>query len=633
MNCKNIASLIFFFISLALGQTDFPNTKIEYVVSGDTLTQPYYRNISLDSTSDHIKYAVIHIHGGSDDILDDAYYQYNWLLSAMVGIEAEDSTILVAPIYPRYDDIDQYNLGNDVLYWNSIDWNAGDLSRDTQTFPRPFRLSSFSTIDSIYHRLIENHSSLERIVLSGHSSGSQMVVRYAAGGRAQNNLSNLGIEFYYVPMNTPSFLYYDEYRVVDQSADVFNFGPTNCTSANQYKYGLDNLNQYMEETGDSTIIDNFKTINMTYLIGEYDFGGQTSTCARMVQGNSRVLRTHIYFAYINYFYGETVFNTHLMAEVPGAEHNYGQMISSNCGMSAVFFEGECNTYINGTQLFNHQPVARAGEDEIVNPGSTVVLDGSNSYDTDGQITSFQWQQISGEGVSILYPDSAMAQFIMPSGGFVDIKLTVVDNEGKPGIDTVSYAVNQLPTAHAGADMEVGHSVVVILDGSGSVDADGSISTYLWEQVGGYPINIFSGDQQVATFYSPATNSQLSFTLTVFDEQGLMDKDTVNVFVSFLSAYKTRLNDEGGISLTPNPFNSSMSINFIKHTDFKIKEISIYDVTGKKIQNWFVNNSSGGHSHISWNGKDGRGFEIRSGLYFVRFEGKKKSITKKVTYLK
>ena len=77
----------------------------------------------------------------------------------------------------------------------------------------------------------------------------------------------------------------------------------------------------------------------------------------------------------------------------------------------------------------------------------------------------------------------------------------------------------------------------------------------------------------------------------------------------------------------------MSINFIKHTDFKIKEISIYDVTGKKIQNWFVNNSSGGNSHISWNGKDERGFEIRSGLYFVRFEGNKKSITKKVTYLK
>jgi hypothetical protein len=35
----------------------------------------------------------------------------------------------------------------------------------------------------------------------------------------------------------------------------------------------------------------------------------------------------------------------------------------------------------------------------------------------------------------------------------------------------------------------------------------------------------------------------------------------------------------------------------------------------------------------WGGKDERGFEIRSGLYFVRFEGSNKSIIKKVTYLK
>ena len=633
MNYKNIATLIFCCIDFALGQTNFPDTKIQYVVSGDTLTQPYYRNISLDSTSDHIKYAVVHIHGGSDDILDDAYNQYNWLLSAMVGIEAADSTILIAPTYPRYNDIDQYNLGDDVLYWNSINWNAGDLSRNTQTFPRPFRISSFSTIDSIYHRLVENHSNLKRVVLSGHSSGSQMVVRYAAGGRAQHALSNLGIEFYYVPMNTPSFLYYDEYRVVDQGADVFNFGPTNCTSANQYKYGLDNLNQYMEETSEPTIIDNFKTTNMTYLIGEYDFGGQTSTCARMTQGNSRLLRTHIYFAYINYFYGETVFNTHRMAEVPGAEHNYGQMISSNCGMSAVFFEGDCNIYIDGTQLFNHQPVASAGEDGIVNPGNIVVLNGTESHDTDGQIVSFHWQKISGEDVSILYPDSSVAQFVMPSDGFVDIKLTVVDNEGKLATDTVSYAVNQSPMAYAGGDMEVGHSVVVFLDGSESVDVDGSISIYLWEQIGGDPINIFSSDQQVATFYSPGTNTQLSFTLTVFDEQDLTDKDTVNVFVSLLSVHKTKFEEGGGILLAPNPFNSSISIDFFNHKDFIIEEISIYDVTGKKIQNWFINSSNGGNSRISWSGKDERGFEIRSGLYFVRFEGNKKSITKKVTYLK
>ena len=154
-----------------------------------------------------------------------------------------------------------HSLGDDVLYWPDIDWNAGDLSRDTQTNPRPFRISSFSTMDTIYHRLIENNPGLEKIILTGHSAGSQMVVRYAAGGRPRAGIANENIELIYVPVNTPSFLYYDGYRVVDQSAEVFDFGPTNCSSANQYKYGLDNLNQYMEETGVATIIENFKEAN------------------------------------------------------------------------------------------------------------------------------------------------------------------------------------------------------------------------------------------------------------------------------------------------------------------------------------------------------------------------------------
>ena len=39
------------------------------------------------------------------------------------------------------------------------------------------------------------------------------------------------------------------------------------------------------------------------------------------------------------------------------------------------------------------------------------------------------------------------------------------------------------------------------------------------------------------------------------------------------------------------------------------------------------------NHILWGGKDEHGFEIKSGLYFVRFGGSNKSIIKKVTYLK
>ena len=182
MNYKNTYISVFVFLSTLFGQTNFPDTKINYVVSADTLGQPYYRNISLNSTSEHIKYAVISLHGDGRN----SFEHYNVIseLTNMAGFE--DSTILIAPTYPIQEDINTHSLGEDILYWPDIDWNAGNLSRSTQSNPRPFRISSFSTMDTIYHRLVENNPGLEKIILTGHSAGSQMVVRYAAGaGRGQ----------------------------------------------------------------------------------------------------------------------------------------------------------------------------------------------------------------------------------------------------------------------------------------------------------------------------------------------------------------------------------------------------------------------------------------------------------------
>ena len=177
------------FFTTTKAQINFPSTKIHYTISGDTLSQPYYRNISIDSVSENTRYAIISLHGDGRN----AYEHFNIITQAAANAGVEDSTILLAPLYPFQDDINQYNLGDDVLYWPDSDWTAWDLSRNTQSNPRPFRISSFSTMDTIYHRLAENNPNLERIVLTGHSAGSQMVVRYAAGGRAQGTLNSLGI--------------------------------------------------------------------------------------------------------------------------------------------------------------------------------------------------------------------------------------------------------------------------------------------------------------------------------------------------------------------------------------------------------------------------------------------------------
>ena len=172
---------------------------------------------------------------------------------------------------------------------------------------------------------------------------------------------------------------------------------------------------------------------------------------------------------------------------------------------------------------------------------------------------------------------------------------------------------------------------MLLDGSGSTDENSEIISYLWEQISGETVSLFSSDQQIATIYTSETNTLLSFSLTVFDGQGLSDKDTVNVYVSSLSVFNNELENDIGISTFPNPFNSSLSINFSNNGNFNINSVSIYNVAGKRVQRWFLDNKN--INHILWGGKDERGFEIRSGLYFVRFEGSNKSIIKKVTYLK
>ena len=619
------------FLGTIVALPNFPSTKIKYVVSGDTLTQPYYRNIPLANTSADIKYAIISLHGDGRN----ADEHFNIIGQATVNAGLEDSTILLAPVYPFQDDINQYNLGDDVLYWSDTDWNAGDLSRNTQSNPRPFRISSFSTMDSIYHRLVENNPNLKRIVLTGHSAGSQMVVRYAAGGRAQADLTETGIDFVFVPTNTPSFLYYDDNRVLNQNAEVFEFGPSDCGSASQYKYGLDNLNQYMENTGEATIIENHKRAGVTYLIGQYDFGGQTNTCARMVQGSSRLIRTHVYFSYIGFFYGDSIYNNHRMAEIPAAYHEFNEIVFTDCGMNALFNIGDCDLYADGTQLFNYKPVAAAGQDQIVNPGNTVVLDASGSYDQDGEIESYSWTQVSGDMINIEFSDSVVARFTMPEqGGGVDIELTVVDNDGALDLDTTRVVINQPPTADAGEDQETGYSAVVLLDGSQSSDEIGEIDGFLWEQLSGEPVSIFSFNQPVATFYSPGIDATLSFVLSVFDEQGLSDKDTTAVFVSLLAINNSKEEkSKTKMSVFPNPFNSTLLIDYVNQNNFMVDNIVVYNIVGEKIISWDVSDNTDIKHHLYWDGKDVRGFEIVSGLYFVLFKGANNSIIKKVTYLK
>ncbi len=96
---------------------------------------------------------------------------------------------------------------------------------------------------------------------------------------------------------------------------------------------------------------------------------------------------------------------------------------------------------------NSAPVANAGTDQIVDPSTIVTLSGSSSYDSDGSIASYMWQQISGSTVT-LNGSGAGRTFTAPAaeGSVLQFSLVVVDNNGtSSSADTMTVTVRAAST--------------------------------------------------------------------------------------------------------------------------------------------------------------------------------------------
>ncbi|GIW70670.1 MAG: hypothetical protein KatS3mg102_0212 [Planctomycetota bacterium] len=191
---------------------------------------------------------------------------------------------------------------------------------------------------------------------------------------------------------------------------------------------------------------------------------------------------------------------------------------------------------------NQQPVAVAGPDQLVNEGSTVTLDGSKSYDPDGDSLSYSWVQIlrsSEPAVVLSGADSPTATFLapeVPNGQTLVLafELTVSDGElsATDQVVVTVEPVNHPPIADAGPDQTVPAGERVYLDATRSSDPDGDQLSYLWEQLATDEIQVKLEGARTASpsFVAPSEGTLLHFQLTVDDGFGGRADDEVQVLV-------------------------------------------------------------------------------------------------------
>ena len=283
---------------------------------------PIFRSRSLTPDAS-VERAVLVIHGQKRDA--DRYFG---ALSKAAALETQArNTLLIAP---RFQTLEDDPLPGQP-YWSSSGWKIGNRSRDST------RVSSFSVLDELLETICpadrKKFSRLETVVIVGHSAGGQFVQRYAAGGAGCANPST---RVRYVVMNPSSYLYPDERRRANGQGP-FRKNRFGCWKYNEYKYGLEDLNAYMQAVGKDRLRAQLFSRSVHYLAGDADNQRDSSSldksCEGNLQGPERLSRHRNYRDYSGLFddWRGSVFLT-----VPGIGHNGRKMLESETARRIVF---------------------------------------------------------------------------------------------------------------------------------------------------------------------------------------------------------------------------------------------------------------------------------------------------------
>ncbi|GGX73718.1 PKD domain-containing protein [Saccharospirillum salsuginis] len=132
---------------------------------------------------------------------------------------------------------------------------------------------------------------------------------------------------------------------------------------------------------------------------------------------------------------------------------------------------------------NVPPVADAGQDLLAHINDRVTLDGSGSFDVNGDELQYYWNLVekpAGSQSDIVNSGSARPYVDIDVQGTYVAELIVHDGQLQSESDSITIFVgNSVPNADAGPDTRIDYGQYVYLDGSNSSDLDGDALNYNW----------------------------------------------------------------------------------------------------------------------------------------------------------
>jgi hypothetical protein len=183
---------------------------------------------------------------------------------------------------------------------------------------------------------------------------------------------------------------------------------------------------------------------------------------------------------------------------------------------------------------SYRPIAKAGLNKTVPEGELVQLDGSESYDNDGNPITYLWTAPNG----IVLNDNTLK---MPSFTAPDVKVNTIytfslvvndgtDNSDPSTVTVTVLQINKRPIANAGPDKNYNEGASISLSGSLSADPDLDVISYKWTSLDG--IILFDPLSVAPSFIAPQVSNDKTYRFKLEVNDGVIGSlpDTVKITV-------------------------------------------------------------------------------------------------------